>query len=196
MEGLLTPNNQLKPAPVGDGRVVKYLVRSPYAAKRKTKIAEKASGRNSRSFDSGRGSRDELGAAFHVGSSANPSVIVQPMGRQKSEQPYELLAVPATEPSRTEQNLNLQTNDSKERGSISFGNSINPHTNFSNELLSSGHAVTPTITPDGNNDSALQSIMNSRHPGPNTPIQIIIPATDAELQQTHKRQAVGASYSA
>lgn len=85
LEGLLTPNHLLKPAPVGDGRVVKYLVRSPYAAKRKTKMPEKASGRNSGSFDSGAGSRNELGAAFHVGSSANPSVIVQPMGRQKSE---------------------------------------------------------------------------------------------------------------
>lgn len=104
--------------------------------------------------------------------------------------------MPVTEMSRTEQHLHLQTHESKERGSISFGNSINPHTNFSNDLLSSGHAVTPTITPDGNNDSALQSVMNSRHPGPNTPIQIIIPASDTELQQTQQRQAVAASYSA
>ena len=74
--GLFTPNSRLRPVQIGDGKVIKQRIRSPYAARPKAKIVDKASGKNSRSFDSRRSSSEEPGGEFHVGSTANPSVIV------------------------------------------------------------------------------------------------------------------------
>lgn len=64
-----------------------------------------------------------------------------------------------TEQSKIEQKRFL-TNDSKENGSVSFGNSIKANSNLSNYFLSSAKAaVTPTITGTGPMETPHQALV-------------------------------------